>query len=68
MKRVFLLIILFFICNIIYAEKVEFTASAPKVVALGEQFSLTFSINERGKNLQVPQFENFHLLMSLMER
>lgn len=56
-------IILLFITSLSYAQNVEFKASAPSVVATGEQFRLTYSINKEGTNLQVPTLEGFDLLM-----
>lgn len=45
------------------AQQVEFKASAPSVVATGEQFRLSYTVNKEGKNLQVPALEGFDLLM-----
>lgn len=56
-------IILLFITSLAYSQNVEFRASAPSVVATGEQFRLTYSINKEGTNLQVPTLEGFDLLM-----
>ena len=33
-----------------------------KVVAVGEQFKITYSVNKKGSSLQVPPFSNFNLL------
>jgi hypothetical protein len=64
MKRIFFLLVsTFFICNVALAEKVRFTASAPKVVEVGEQFRLSFSSNENGKNIQLPSIKGFQILM-----
>ena len=64
MKRIlFLLLILLVNAVPGFCEEIQFTASAPKVVEVGEQFRLTFSINERGKNLQLPKLNNFTILM-----
>ena len=41
------------------AQEVTFTASAPKVVEVGEQFSLVFSLNQRGEDLKVTFPEEF---------
>lgn len=45
------------------AQNVEFRAEAPEVVELGEQFRLSYSLNHKGSNLQVPTLEGFDLLM-----
>ena len=57
-----LYIILLFIFSGAAADEVEFTASAPRVVEVGEQFRLTFTVNAEGKSLKVPPLENFNLL------
>lgn len=57
------LLILLFISSVVYAQPVEFQASAPSVVATGEQFRLSYTINRQGSNLQVPTLEGFDLLM-----
>lgn len=47
------------------AEQTRFTMSAPNAVEIGKQFRLSFSINERGNNLQLPPGlnTNFDILM-----
>lgn len=62
MKRLGVIILLF-ITAIAYAEPVEFKASAPSVVATGEQFRLSYTINQKGSNLEIPTLEGFDLLM-----
>ncbi len=62
MKR-FGFIILLFIASIAYSQDVEFKASAPSVVAIGEQFRLSYTVNKSASNLKVPTFEEFELLM-----
>ncbi len=44
------------------AQDVEFTASAPSVAAVGEQFRLTYTINARASNLRLPDLGNFQLV------
>lgn len=48
-----------------YAEQTRFTMTAPKAVEMGKQFRLTFNLNERGSNLQLPPgiTSNFNVLM-----
>lgn len=62
MKRLGLIILLL-ISSIVYSQNVEFKASAPSVVATGEQFRLSYTINKEGSNLKVPTLEGFDLLM-----
>jgi hypothetical protein len=44
------------------AQDVQFSASAPGVVAVGEQFRLTFTLNRRGSDLRLPDLDNFQLI------
>lgn len=46
----------------LFAQKTEFIASAPSVVEVGEQFRLSFVLNNKGENLQVPTIKGFDLL------
>lgn len=61
-KRI-VLIILMFISLVGMADEVNFTMSAPKIVSLGDQFSLTLSLNAKGSDLIMPQIESFDVLM-----
>jgi hypothetical protein len=44
------------------AQGVQFVASAPTVVSVGEQFQLVYEVNARGSNLVVPEMKNFNVL------
>ena len=44
------------------AQSVEFIASAPRVVEMGEQFRLSYALNAKGSDLKEPEFENFRVL------
>lgn len=57
------ILILLLISSLTYAQQVEFKASAPAVVETGEQFKLSYTVNQKGTNLQVPTLEGFELLM-----
>ena len=46
----------------VFAQETKFTASAPSVVEVGEQFRLSFVLNKQGENLQVPTLQGFDLL------
>lgn len=61
--KLFSLLVLLFISSLLSAQNVEFKASAPSVVAVGEKFRLTYTVNDQGTNLQVPTLEGFDLLM-----
>ena len=58
-----LIVLLLFIGITLRAEEVNFSMSAPGIVNLGDQFSLTLMIDNKGENLRMPDLENFDLLM-----
>lgn len=61
-KRI--LFILLFIASVAtFADETKFTMSAPGIVNVGEQFSLTLSLNAKGEDLKMPEIENFDILM-----
>jgi len=45
------------------ADNVQFTMEGPEAVTLGEQFRLSFTLNEQGSDLQLPDLSNFDVLM-----
>jgi hypothetical protein len=45
-----------------FADDVEFRASAPSQVIIGKPFQLTYSVNQRAKDLQAPEFADFDYL------
>ncbi len=53
--------LLFCLAGLITAQ-VSFTASANKVVELGENFRLNFSVNANGTNFLPPDLSGFHIL------
>lgn len=61
MKRVILYALLSQICYTVMAQ-VTFTASANKVVELGENFRITYSVNANGSNFTPPDFNDFSVL------
>jgi hypothetical protein len=63
MNRKILLIILLLIGLNSMADDVKFTMSAPDIVSVGEQFSLTLSLNASGEDLRMPNISNFDILM-----
>lgn len=60
-RRYILLIICFLISFPLFTQ-VEFKASAPSVVTVGNQFSVTFSLNADGSNFAGPSFQGFQIL------
>lgn len=45
-----------------FSQNVKFTASAEKVVTVGERFSLTFTVNAEGSNFRAAPMPDFNLL------
>ncbi|MDR2130943.1 MAG: BatD family protein [Odoribacteraceae bacterium] len=61
--RLFFLLLLFITGSVRgIAQEVSFTATAPKVVEIGEQFKLVFSLNRRGEDLKIAIPDEFTLL------
>ena len=46
----------------VFAEDVEFRAQAPSQVIIGKPFQLTYSVNQRARDLRAPEFEGFDFL------
>jgi hypothetical protein len=46
----------------IIAQDVEFSVTAPNVVAVGEQFRLVYKLNARPQEFNPPSFDNFYIL------
>lgn len=63
MNKVFICILLTLAGINLVAQEVSITASAPKVVAVGEQFRLSITANEKIDNLIPPDLGNFNILM-----
>lgn len=61
-KRI-LFILLVFSGLVSFADDTQFTMSAPGIVTLGDQFSLTLSLNAKGEDLRMPEIEDFDILM-----
>jgi len=68
-KIIFLSLSLLFINSLIVLadEPVRFSASAPSSVVLDKPFQLVYSINASGKDLRVPEFNNFDVLAGPFE-
>ncbi len=62
-KRILFTLFLLTTALFVKAVDVRFTMSGPNVVSMGEQFRLSFSLNERGSNLQLPDLSEFDVLM-----
>lgn len=62
MKRfIYILFILILVLQAV-GQDVSFTASAPKVVTVGEQFQLKFVVNAKGTGLKLPDLSNFKII------
>jgi hypothetical protein len=62
-KKFFLLFFIVLIAIPALADQVRFSMSAPNVVEVGEQFRLTLTVNDGGKNLKLPKLSDFDILM-----
>ncbi|HPF93411.1 MAG TPA: BatD family protein, partial [Tenuifilaceae bacterium] len=62
MKKLLAVLVLISVAILAIAQDVEFTASAPNVVAEGEQFRLVYKLNARPKSFDPPTLENFYVL------
>lgn len=63
-KKLFLFIVLLLASVGIYADEVQFTASAPSAVVKGEQFRLSYTVTtQKIKDFRAPSFEGFEVLM-----
>ena len=45
-----------------FADEVVFTAQAPKQVIVGKPFQLTYTVNQRSRELRAPEFTDFDVL------
>ncbi|OFX89185.1 MAG: hypothetical protein A2W99_01675 [Bacteroidetes bacterium GWF2_33_16] len=61
MKRWYF-IVLVFLTTCIYAQDVTFTATAPGVVEVGQQFRLTYSVNSQAERFLPPNLDGFVIL------
>ena len=62
-RKIKILLILLFVGYGAMADNIRFTMEAPEAVSVGDQFRLSFTLNERGADLQLPDLSNFDLLM-----
>lgn len=60
MRKIFSIILLL-ICTGVIAQ-IEFSANAPKTVAVGNQFRIAYSLNASGSDLRTPTLSGFRLL------
>lgn len=59
MKRILLILLIISNVCVTFAQGVEFKASAPAQVIMGRPFQLSYSVNQRAKDLRAPEFADF---------
>ena len=62
MKKFLNIVLLVGIALGAYADEVVFKASAPSQVIVGKPFQLTYTVNQRSKDLRAPEFTDFDVL------
>lgn len=62
MKRILSLLGLSMLAGLSFAQDVKLEVYAPSLVAVGEQFRLTYSINKQPTSLTPPEIKNFEIL------
>jgi hypothetical protein len=63
MKKAFLYGLLIFITSVLRSQDVEVKTDYPSVVSVGQQFSVTYSVNTGGGEFVVPSFDGLTKLM-----
>ena len=59
MKKLLSILIVCTMATMVVAKEVKFKASAPALVIMGKPFQLVYQVNQRAKDLPVPEFTNF---------
>ncbi len=62
MKRIFSILFTILIPLVLFADEVSFQASAPRQAIVGQPFQLTYTVNQRAKDLRAPEMPNFEVL------
>jgi len=62
MQRFITILIALFIVHNLHSQDMQFRAAAPLVVENGEQFRLTYSLNQQVSSFNAPKFDNFNFL------
>ena len=60
--RIFTVIVFLGIALMGFAEEVVFKAQAPRQVIVGRPFQITYSVNQRSRDLRAPEFTDFDVL------
>lgn len=66
-KRLFYILFLFLSACSLLAQELEFKATAPKYVRVGEQFQIQFSMNKNVDDFAPPSFEGFDFIGGPMQ-
>lgn len=61
-KKLSIVFLLVGIAFNVFADEVVFKAQAPKQVIVGRPFQLTYSVNQRSRDLRAPEFTDFDVL------
>ncbi len=61
-KKLILAILLITGCSLPGFSQVAFKATAPNAVVLGEQFRLTYTVNDEGKDIRIAELPDFEIL------
>ena len=61
-KRILSIVCILGIALMGFAEDVVFKASAPSQVIVGKPFQLTYTVNQRSRDLRAPEFTDFDVL------
>lgn len=59
MRKILSIVVFIGIALSALAEQVEFRAQAPAQVIVGRPFQLSYTVNQRGKDLRAPEFTDF---------
>ena len=62
MKRILSILVFIGIALSVFADEVVFKANAPSQVIAGRPFQLTYTVNQRCRDLNAPEFTDFDVL------
>ncbi len=62
MKRIGYLFLMVLLPCFVWAEEVSFRAEAPSQVVVGKPFQLRYTVNQRARDLQPPEFTDFEFI------
>ena len=62
MRRTYYILLFLISFMSVSAQNIQFTASAPKSVGVGEQFEIIYTLNDQPSGFKPPEFKNLNLL------